>query len=212
MEAAPCSLAYGRIKRAREGAGHSIWGATFRGSQNASLTPSDRRPYRGRHKASGMGLRQTAKGDEGREISRLDLRSATPKHGGGDNTGIADDDPQRDAAKADAIKELQGLVLPLVEEARQRGFVFFDCYLKTSLPTMPVRLQFADGTGSYYEKSLGIHKVAQKHGFSPTLGDATDINATVRSYVRHLDGIRMLDRGMRRRRVSANIGQVNHQK
>jgi hypothetical protein len=54
LEAAPCSLAYGQIPAGGKGAGHSFLGATFRGSRKASLTLSDRRTHRGRHKSERM--------------------------------------------------------------------------------------------------------------------------------------------------------------
>ena len=115
--------------------------------------------------------------------------------------GMPEDDAHRQAAKQATLQELQRIVMPSVEEARHRGHVFFDCLLKISVRSMPIKLQFADGQGAYYEKTLGSQKLALKHGFSPTLGDAVDFNAGLRVYIRGLEGIKMLDRGMKGRRV-----------
>jgi hypothetical protein len=135
-----------------------------------------------------------------------DRLSTVPDHDGRqqrDNAHMPDDDAQFENSKAAIIKALCEHALPAVEEARQRGFVFFDCELNITVRSLPIRLRFGDGKGAFYERALGIKKVALQHGITPNLGEAVDINAAVRNYVRHLEGVRMLGNGMTRRRVPA---------
>jgi hypothetical protein len=118
---------------------------------------------------------------------------------------MAEDKKRREEIWTLATKELRGRLGPLIDDARKRGFVFFSCALDLSLRSMPIRLRFGDGRGAFYERSLGIMKVAHEHGWGPlTLGDAVDFKVHVQAYVRSLDGIKMLGHNMSRRRVRAN--------
>jgi hypothetical protein len=110
---------------------------------------------------------------------------------------------RRYTAKVATVRTLYERVNPLVEEARKRRFVYFRCSLDTG-PDMSIRLQFADGRGTFYERSLSIGKVARVHGLRVSLIDAVEINGSVHNYVRGLEGIKMLSRGMTARRVRAN--------
>jgi hypothetical protein len=95
-------------------------------------------------------------------------------------------------------------VNPLVDEARRRGFMFVRCDTNRNAMSLPVIVQFADGKGQYYERSLAIAKDAAKHGLRVTLSDAVDVRVAVESYVRSLDGFNGIESRMKRRRVRAN--------
>jgi hypothetical protein len=68
---------------------------------------------------------------------------------------------------------------------------------------MSIRLQFADGHGAFYERSLSIGKMARAQGLQVRLSDAVEINGSLHIYVRSLEGIQMLSRGMTAKRVRA---------
>ena len=107
---------------------------------------------------------------------------------------------RRRGARRATIKTLCQRVMPMVEEARKRRFVYFRCSLDTG-PGMSIRLQFADGKGAFYERSLSIDKVARDHGLETRLTDAVEINGSLHVYVRGLKGIEMLGPGMTAKRV-----------
>lgn len=112
---------------------------------------------------------------------------------------------RRHMAKLATAQTLHERVQPLVEEARKRRFAYFNCELGSS-SQWSIRLQFADRDGAFYERSLSINKVAVTLGLKPTMIDALEINGSVLAYVRGLDGIKMLGRGMKAKRVRANAG------
>lgn len=114
---------------------------------------------------------------------------------------------RRSRAKDAVIGVLCERVKSIALDAKKRGFSFFACELNLGTRNMPIRLEFADGEGAYFEKSLGLMREALKQGLKPTLPEASDINAAVHNYVRSIDGIRMLRPGMTRHRVRATAGE-----
>ena len=110
---------------------------------------------------------------------------------------------EREKIKDAVIGEVIELAKPLVDEARNRGFMFVRCDTNRSARSLPVIVQFADGKGQYYERSLAIAKVAGKHELSVTLSDAVDLRVAVENYVRSLDGFKGIESRMKRIRVRA---------
>jgi hypothetical protein len=119
---------------------------------------------------------------------------------------LREEHARREAAKMAVITDLSERVGPIVDDARGRGFVFFSCELYFGARSIPIRLRFGDGKGAYYERLLAIWRLAGQYGLRPTLEERWDINTAIDDYVRSLEGIRMLDQGMVRRRVRTNIG------
>jgi hypothetical protein len=119
-----------------------------------------------------------------------------------------DEYARRVKATAAVIDTVCGWVKPLVSEARERGFVYFRCGLKL-MPNLAVGLEFADGKGQFYERSIGLERLMRKHLSGPvaTLPEYTDVSNAVHRYVRGLEGIKMLNHGMKAKRVRANIRQ-----
>jgi hypothetical protein len=91
---------------------------------------------------------------------------------------------------------------PSAEEALSRGFKHFSCDLPLTRG-MALSLTFADGKGHFYRRSLGLEKLMRKHLSHPRLPEYCDICNGIRSQIRKLKGIEMMQRGMRIRRVSA---------
>jgi hypothetical protein len=114
--------------------------------------------------------------------------------------GYSEREKVKDAVISDVIQRAN----PLIDEARRRGFVFVRCDTNRDAMSLPVTMQFADGKGQFYERSLPIAKDAAKHGLRVTLSDAVDVRVAVESYVRGLDGFKGIESGMKRRRVRAN--------
>jgi len=106
-------------------------------------------------------------------------------------------------ARAAAIQALCNRADPLVIEARTRGFVYFRTMRDLGSRPDAIRLQFADGKGSFYERSLGIERIASKVGLPRAW--YRELEPALHSYVRSLDGIRMLASGMQIKRVRANL-------
>jgi len=111
---------------------------------------------------------------------------------------------QREKVKDAVISDVIERVNPLVDEARRRGFTFIRCDTNRNAMSMPVTIQFADGKGQFYERSLPIAKDAAKHGLSVSLSDAVDVRVAVENYLSRLDGFKGIESGMKRRRVRAN--------
>jgi len=109
---------------------------------------------------------------------------------------------QRQRSKQLVIDALISRVDPLVDEARASGFVFFRSDLRL-MPTYAVRLCFADAEGRFYVRSLGLERIVKQHLSSPQLSEFGDIENAIHVHVRRLDGIAMLERDMRRKRVRA---------
>jgi hypothetical protein len=107
------------------------------------------------------------------------------------------------AARDIAIQRLRERVDPLVADARRRGFVYFRSLQEIGARSATIRLQFADGKGSFYERRLGIEKLVKEVGMPS--GWKWRLESAIHSYVRSLDGIGMLDHGMQAKRVRANI-------
>ena len=84
-----------------------------------------------------------------------------------------------------------------------RGFQFFACHLDLGTRSNPIRLQFADGHGAFFECSLGIKQIAARAGVFLNMEDSVDMKIAVQSHVLNMDGIESLRSGMKRNRVPA---------
>jgi len=91
-------------------------------------------------------------------------------------------------------------VTPLAEEALRRGFPYFGCELDIG-KARAIVLQFADGEGAYYQRSIRIERLMKERLNIPQLPDYYDIKAAVYLHMRKLEGIRMMGRHMRARKV-----------
>jgi hypothetical protein len=109
---------------------------------------------------------------------------------------------KRQQAKRVVIEAVIERINPFVDEARKRGFVFFQCDLEL-MPSFALLLYFADGRGHFYSRSIGLERLMNKHVTLPGIMDHHDIKNAIHFYVRGLDGIRMLERSMRRKRIRA---------
>jgi hypothetical protein len=89
----------------------------------------------------------------------------------------------------------------LAEEAKKRGFVYFRVDRRSN--GVSIRMQFADGKGKFYERSVGLERLVKEQFGSPFLPVYSDIEDLVRSYVRNLSGIGAADHGMLDERVRA---------
>jgi hypothetical protein len=108
---------------------------------------------------------------------------------------------RRKQAKRAIADERCQRINPIVDDARRRGFGYFRSLL--DLRKDGIRLQFADGKGTFYERMIGYSKLSNKHNIHLLLHDRSDIENSVHSYVRGMDGIGMLDHGMTATRVRA---------
>jgi hypothetical protein len=75
------------------------------------------------------------------------------------------------------------------------------------MPSFALRLIFANGTGDFYSRSLGLERLMKKHLSSPRMMEYHDVSNVVHLYVRGINGIKMLEHNMRRNRVSAKTGK-----
>jgi len=112
---------------------------------------------------------------------------------------------RRQEAKQAVLNELKGRLDLFAEGAKKRGFVYFRALLDLHR-NISIRLQFADGKGKFYERSVGLERLVTKHLGHALLMDFSDIEGLVHSYVRHIPGIGMLDHGMQVERVRATEG------
>lgn len=103
----------------------------------------------------------------------------------------------RDAIGSDVFEWIK----PMAENARARGFSFFRCNTDRSR----LQLQFADGKGAYFQRSVSLKRFADKYGISLDWNECPDISSATESCVLGLNGMRSLDHGMTSKRVPANI-------
>ena len=111
---------------------------------------------------------------------------------------------QREAVKDVVIAQVIEHAGPLVDEARRRGFTFVRCDTNRDALSLPVLIQFADGKGQYYQRSLAIAKVAATHGLNVTLSDAVDVRVAVENHLRGLEGFKGIESNMKKKRVPAS--------
>ena len=112
---------------------------------------------------------------------------------------------RRQAAKRAVFEELRERLDTLANNAKARGFVYFRARLNLGGPAeITLRLQFADGNGKFYEHSIGLERLIQKHLGTAVLMEYSDIENLVHLYIRNLPGIEMLRRGMQSERVRAS--------
>jgi DNA-binding FadR family transcriptional regulator len=112
---------------------------------------------------------------------------------------------RRQEAKQAVFNELKTRLDLLAEDAKKRDFVYFRTLLDLHKNTS-IRLQFGNGKGKFYERSVGLERLVTKHLRNALLTEYSDIEALVHSYVRNLPGIAMLDHGMQVERVRATEG------
>ncbi len=94
-------------------------------------------------------------------------------------------------------------IKPMAEDASARGFRYFRCNQDTN--RFQLQLQFADGKGSYFQRSVSLNRFADKYALSLNWDECLRIRSAVESYIRELVGMGMLDHGMTARRVPANM-------
>jgi hypothetical protein len=87
---------------------------------------------------------------------------------------------------------------PFIEQARRRNFLYFRSLVDYGKRDT-LKLQFADGKGSYYVRSVSVAKLAEKHGIDPDMHliDGRIYHAMLD------DGFGGLDHGMQVTRVRA---------
>lgn len=102
----------------------------------------------------------------------------------------------RAAIESDVLEQIK----PMAENARARGFCFFRCTEDSDR----LQLQFADGEGAYFQRSVSLNRFAAKHRI-PSWHECSRISSAMEHYVEDLYGMRSLDHGMMSRRVPANM-------
>jgi hypothetical protein len=107
---------------------------------------------------------------------------------------------RRIKAKEAVAKAVNERAAPMVDEARACGFMYFRCGLNTGT-SIAIVLQFADGKGKYYERSIGLEKLMRKHLVHPSLPEYCDVSEALHREIRSMDGIEMLWYGMKRKKV-----------
>ena len=111
--------------------------------------------------------------------------------------------PDNEAAITAITQVLCDSAKTMALEAQNRGFLYFACQLDLSRPSMPIRMQFADGNGVFFERSSGIKQVAATRGIRLDMNDSVGLKIAVQSRVLNMPGIASIRSGMTQRRISA---------
>jgi hypothetical protein len=101
------------------------------------------------------------------------------------------------------LNELKERLDLYAEDAKKRGFVYFRADLHAN--DVSVRLQFADGKGRFYERSVGLRLLVKKHFGNAFVPVYSDIANLVNFYIRDLPGMGILDHSMLAQRVPAKV-------
>ena len=102
-------------------------------------------------------------------------------------------------------EELCARAVAFASDAYLVGFPFFACDIKSNLRGAPIRLQFADGTGDFFERTLRLRMVSIKKGLWLSPEQKIGIMDAVRSRVLNLNGVQSIVHGMKRRRIPAKV-------
>jgi len=98
-------------------------------------------------------------------------------------------------------RDLVERIRPVAEAAKLRGFVYFQC--RPGPHYDGLELQFADGKGTYFRRSIRLNRFADKHRISLDWQECFDIASALEHAVKDIFEMGYLDHGMTAKRVRA---------